>query len=411
MLVARCLVDPFNDRIPVRVANLEHFPLKLKTNLMLGEMHPVEDFCYMDNTDVEAEVCSNNNYGLLKRVCSEDIAPITEVHMDQVVPEIPEHWKSISVAKVDNVHVSGNITSVGSDSVENMAKLSKLPDYLIDLYSRSCTNLKDESLQENLAEVLVKHQQAFGKNKHDLGTCSFVKHRINTKDATPVRQPLRRTPKAFEGEEEKYLNDQLKAGVITPSKSSWASPVVLVRKKDQTVRWCIDYRKMNELTVKDAYPLPRIDMCLDCLSSASIFSVMDLQSGYWQLEIAESDRDKTAFISNHGLYEYVKMPFGLCNAPSTFQRCIELILRGLQWKTLLIYIDDIVIYSSNMEDHIRALDEVLVRLSKAGLKLKPSKCDFFKNEVLYLGHVISDKGVKPNPSAIDSVKFGKNQSL
>jgi hypothetical protein len=138
---------------------------------------------------------------------------------------------------------------------------------------------------------------------------------------------------------------------------------------------------------------------------------MDLQSGYWQLEIAESDRDKTAFISNHGLYEYVKMPFGLCNAPSTFQRCIELILRGLQWKTLLIYIDDIVIYSSNMEDHIRALDEVLVRLSKAGLKVKPSKCDFFKNEVLYLGHVISDKGVKPNPSAIDSVKFGKNQSL
>jgi hypothetical protein len=324
--------------------------------------------------------------------------------MDQVAPEIPEHWKSISVAKVDNVHVSGNVTSVGSDSVENMAKLSKLPDYLIDLYNRSCTNLKDESLQENLAEVLVKHQQAFGKNKHDLGTCPFVKYRINTKDATPVRQPLRRTPKTFEGEEEKYLNDQLKAGVITPSKSSWASPVVLVRKKDQTVRWCIDYRKMNALTVKDAYPLPRIDMCLDCLSSASIFSAMDLQSGYWQLEIAESDRDKTAFISNHGLYEYVKMPFGLCNALSTFQRCIELILRGLQWKTLLIYIDDIVIYSSNMEDHIRALDEVLGCLSKAGLKLKPSKCDFFKNEVLYLGHVISDKWVKLNPSAIDSVK-------
>ena len=101
------------------------------------------------------------------------------------------------------------------------------------------------------------------------------------------------------------------------------------------------------------------------------------------------------------------MNFELCNAPSTFQRCVELILRGLQWKTLLIYIDDIVIYSSNMEDHIRTLDEVLGRLSKAGLKLKPSKCDFFKNEVLYLGHVISDKGVKPNLSAIDSVKNWK----
>ena len=112
-------------------------------------------------------------------------------------------------------------------------------------------------------------------------------------------------------------------------------------------------------------------MCLDCLSSASIFSVM-----YLQLEIAESDRDKTAFITKYGLYEYAKMPFGLCNTPNTFQRCIELILRGLQWKTLLVYIDDIVIYSSNMEDHIRTLDEALGRLSKAGLKLKPSKCDF-----------------------------------
>ena len=244
------------------------------------------------------------------------------------------------------------------------------PIYLIDLYNRNCTNLKDESLQENLAEVLVKHQQAFAKNKHDLGACSFVKHRINTKDSTPVRQPLRRTPKAFEGEEEKYLNDQLNAGIITPSKSSWASPVVFVRKKDQFVRWCIDYRKVNELTVKDAYPLPRIDMCLDCLSSASIFSVMDLQCGYRQLEIAESDRDTTAFITKYGLYEYVKMPFGLCNAPSTFQRCVELILRGIQWKTLLIYIDEIVIYSSNME--------VLGSLSKAGLRLKPSKCDFFQ---------------------------------
>ena len=128
---------------------------------------------------------------------------------------------------------------------------------------------------------------------------------------------------------------------------------------------------------------------------------------YLQLEIAESDRDKTAFITKYGLYEYAKMPFGLCNTPNTFQRCIELILRGLQWKTLLVYIDDIVIYSSNMEDHIRTLDEALGRLSKAGLKLKPSKCDFFKNEVLYLGHVISDKGVKPNPSDIDSVKIWK----
>lgn len=407
VVVARSLVDPFQNRIPVRLANLESFPVKLEKNHMIGEMHPVIDVNYLDNMDKETEVCSQNNFNMIKTMCSADVTPISQVHAVQAVPEIPENWNNDSRANVELVHASYAGTSKDSDDTENKAKLSELPEYLVDLYKRSCTNLKDELLQNKLHEVLMKHQEAFAKSKTDLGRCSLVKHRINTKDATPVRQPLRRTPKAFEGEEEKYLQDQLQAGVITPSKSSWASPVVLVRKKDQSVRWCIDYRKVNDLSVKDAYPIPRIDMCLDCLSSASIFSIMDLQSGYWQLEIEESDRDKTAFITKYGLFEYKKMPFGLCNAPSTFQRCVELILRGLQWKTLLIYIDDIVIYSSDLTTHIQMLDEVLSRLSKAGLKLKPTKCDFFRNEVLFLGHVISDKGIKPNPSAIQSIKDWK----
>lgn len=120
-------------------------------------------------------------------------------------------------------------------------------------------------------------------------------------------------------------------------------------------------------------PYQKYICALIALAEASVFSVMDLQSGYWQLKVAPEDRHKTAFITKYGLFEYTKMPFGLCNAPSTFQRCMELIFRGMQWKTLLIYLDDIILYSSNLDDHFEKLDEVLSRLKRAGLKLKPSK--------------------------------------
>ena len=174
-----------------------------------------------------------------------------------------------------------------------------------------------------------------------------------------------------------------------------------------SVRWCIGYRRLNDSTIKDAYPLPKISMCLDCLAEASVFSVIDLQSGYWQLKVAPEDRHKTAFITKYGLFEYTKMPFGLCNAPSTFQRCMELMFRGMKWKTLHIYLDDIILYSSNLDDHFEKLDEVLSRLKRAGLKLKPSKCEFIKDEVVYLGHVVCRNGIKPNPKIIDSVEKWK----
>ena len=148
-------------------------------------------------------------------------------------------------------------------------------------------------------------------------------------------------------------------------------------------------------------------MCLDCLGSAKLFSTLDLQSGYWQIEMDKDDRAKTAFITKHGLFEYNKMPFGLATAPSTFQRCMEMVLRGLQWKSLLIYLDDIIIFSSTFDEHIVRLNEVLNRLAKAGLKLKPSKCHLLQKEVLFLGHIVGQEGVKPNPKIIEAVKSWK----
>jgi hypothetical protein len=280
----------------------------------------------------------------------------------------------------------------------------KLPDHLVDLYEKGSEKLISHKHKVKFAEVLLQNSDAFARNKLDLGTCSMITQTNYTNGAKPIHQPLRRTPQGFEGEEEKYLKDQIEIGVVKPSKSSWASPVCLVRKKDDSVRWCIDYRQLNDCTVKDAYLSLKISMCLDCLDNVSVFSVMDLQSGYWHLQTAPEDRHKIAFITKYGLLEYTEMPFGLCNAPSTCQMCMELIFRGTQWKTLLIYLDDIILYSSNLDDHFDKMNEVLSRLKNAGLKLKPSKCEFLKDEVVYLEDVVCKDGIKPNPKVIESVK-------
>ena len=186
------------------------------------------------------------------------------------------------------------------------------------------------------------------------------------------------TPKAFEADEDEIIEQQLRAGIITESTSPWASPLVFVRKHDGSTSACVDYRERNDVTSFSAYPLPRVADCLDCLYGAKIFSTLDFQAGYWQIEVKPEDSPNRAFICRRGLFEYVTMSFGLCNASRTFKRCMELIMCGLQWKTLLIYLDDLIIFSSTFDEHIARLEEVFSRLSKAGLKLKPSKYALFQ---------------------------------
>ena len=281
-------------------------------------------------------------------------------------------------------------------------KVQHLAEPIRDLYEKSSKGLDSEERGKLLA-LLLKHDSLFAKSPEDLGRTMVLKHSIDTGNATPVKQPPRRPPRAFMGEEEDIIKSQLASGVVRESTSPWASPMVYVRKKDGSTRPCVDYRRLNELTKKDAYPLPRIDDCLDCLGGASLFSTLDLQSGYWQIEVNEEDKPKTAFTCRSGLWEYNMMPFGLCGAPSTFERCMELVMRGLQWKTLLIYLDDLIIYSTNFGEHISRLDEVFNRLSKAGFKLKPSKCQLFQEEVEFLGHVVTKDGVKPDMQKVKAV--------
>ena len=191
--------------------------------------------------------------------------------------------------------------------------------------------------------------------------------------------------------------------VIKPSKSPWASPVVLVKKKDGTMRFCVDYRKLNAVTHKDTYPLPRIDDALHILSGSHWFNTIDLLSGYWQVGVAEKDKEKTAFTTQEGLFEFNVMPFGLCNAPATFQCLMDLTLAGMLWTECLVYLDDIIIFGRTFEDHLRNLTSVLERLRGVNLKAKPSKCAFFQKQVLYLGHIVSPNGVATDPSKTDRI--------
>jgi hypothetical protein len=196
----------------------------------------------------------------------------------------------------------------------------------------------------------------------------------------------------------------LDAGVALPSYSPWASHVVLVEKKDSSTCFCVDYWRLNSITKKDTYPLPRIDEMLDQLQGTRIFSSLDLASGFWQVPLMKNAKEKTAFVCKEGLYEFDTMPFGLCNATGTFQRLMDVVLGNLRWERALVYVDDIIVFSKTFEQHLTDLQRIFERLVAAGLKIKPSKCSMGLTELVYLGHVIDRHGICPDPAKIAAVK-------
>ena len=261
----------------------------------------------------------------------------------------------------------------------------------------------NEEEKTQLFALLLQYHTLFATSDDDLGHTARVQHRIDTGNAHPIRQSVRRMPQLRRQEAKKLLDDMLRRSVIQPSSSPWASPVVLVPKEDGSLRFCIDYRKVNAVTRKDAYPLPRVDDTLDTLAGSKWFTTLDLLSGYWQVEVSPEDREKTAFCTHEGLFEFRVMPFGLCNAPATFQRLMDSVLAGLQWSTCLVYIDDIVIPGKTFQAHLTHLRAVFDRLSEAGLKLKPRKCHFCLQEVKFLGHIVSSDGIRTDPSKTEKV--------
>ncbi|CAK1600010.1 unnamed protein product [Parnassius mnemosyne] len=186
----------------------------------------------------------------------------------------------------------------------------------------------------------------------------------------------------------------VKDGVIEPSSSPWCSPVVLIKMKDGSMRFCVDYHRLNDVTKKDSYLLPRIDDTLDMLIGIKWFSTLDLKSGSWQVEINPKDKAKTAFSTGKGLWQFKVMPFGLCNAPATFERLMELVLTGLIGDACLVYLDDIIIVGHTFEEYFQDLERVLMKLQSANLKLSPKKCSLFKRQISLLGYVVSEESAR-----------------
>ena len=252
--------------------------------------------------------------------------------------------------------------------------------------------------QQQLNELFREFSDVFSRGEDDLGSTPLLEHAIET-HGPPLRQPYRRQNPAVRREEMAQVQQMLSSNVIRSSNSPWASPVVMVRKKDGSLRFCVDFRQLNAATVKDAHPLPRIDDLLDALHGAKWFSTLDLKSGYWQVPITEQDKAKTAFRTSSGqLFEFNQVPFGLCNAPATFSRLMDRVLAGLHWETCLFYLDDIIVFSYSWEEHLARLRQVFERLRHANLKLGADKCTFAAKEVNYLGHRVTEEGLLPDSS-------------
>ena len=296
---------------------------------------------------------------------------------------------------------------VGTDTCENTETGTtanpekQLEDQIgnVDL-SKFPTGLHDKA-----RAILAKHQSMWNGK---LGTIETTEHRM---ELLPEHAPVWQAPYRMGHKEREFesaeIGKMLKDGIIRPSKSDWASPVVLAPKGDGSLRFCIDYRAVNEATRRDSYPIPRMDDCIDTLGEARYFSTLDANSGYWQIPMRKKDIPITAFTSHEGLYEFVRMPFGLKNAPATFQRALDMILSGYNWKTCLVYIDDVIIYSRTGEDHLRDVDSVLQVLKQAGVSLKFDKCRFFTDSVRYLGHIIRPGTLEVDDSHVRALKLAK----
>ena len=281
-----------------------------------------------------------------------------------------------------------------------------VPEHLADLYSRSIENLS-ENERFKLRSLLNEYSEIFAKDSYDIGHTDLVKHHIETGDEPPVRQRARRLPMVQLEELKKQVEDLKNRNIIRESNSNWASNVILVKKKDSTWRLCVDYRELNTKTKnQDPYLLPRIDDTLDALAHAEYFCTLDLIQGYHQIELSETSKPKTAFLTPKMTpchWEYNYMPFGVTGGPSTFQRLIDRILKGLEYKIALAYLDDIIVFGKSIDECLDRLTLIFERLRKAGLKLKPKKCSLFKRKILYLGHVVSNEGVSCDPEKVEAV--------
>lgn len=303
------------------------------------------------------------------------------------------------VSRIKELYLdTGSVSHIHSSREE-----TELPEHLVSMFEEGCVGLNNEQRVE-FKQFLLRNKMSFAR-PGEVGRTHMGTHKIKLRDETPIKEPPRRIPIHKREILDKEIEKLEKRGLIEKSTSPWSSQLVLVQKKDGSWRMCVDYRKLNERTIKDAYPITRIDDNLDALSGADWFTSLDLDMAYHQVPMEDGDKEKTAFATPRGgLYHYVTMPFGLCNSPGTFQRVMEKVLAGLQWQVAVLYLDDIIVYGRTFEEHFTNLETVLERINNAGLKLKPTKCHFLRKETKFLGHIVSKQGVRTDPDKTSAVE-------
>ena len=346
LLVAKALVSPTTGTVPVRIANPYDQSFKLYKNTIVATYEPIE-------------------------------------------PEL--------ILSVNNVQSEQNLPATCSNT--------DIPEHLKELHSKSSQHLTQEQ-QARLKQILTKYQNQFSKNAHDLGRTTLIEHHINVQPGTkPIKQQPYRLPLAKRQDAEKEIKAMAERDLIEPSTSPWSSPAIIVPKKNGGIRFCIDYRRLNKVTIPDSMPLPRCDDSLDALGGSKWFSTLDLRSGFHQLALAKESRPYTAFcIPGSGLWQFKVVPFGAMNSPAEFERLMEKVFAGLTYVTLLLYLDDIIVYGKTFEIHLQNLEEVFKRLAEANLKLNPEKCALFQPQVSFLGHLVSEAGIAVDPEKIKAVQ-------
>lgn len=277
-----------------------------------------------------------------------------------------------------------------------------------EVLSRLRTNHLNVEERANLEALCSRYADVFYLEGEALTFTNKIKHRIRTTDEIPVYTKSYRYPYVHRDEVKHQIGKMLEQGIIQPSESAWSSPIWIVPKKSDAsgkVKWrlVVDFRKLNEKTIDDKYPIPNIADVLDKLGNCQYFTTLDLASGFYQVEMSPEDIPKTAFNVEHGHFEFLRMPMGLKNSPSTFQRVMDNVLKDLQNTICLVYLDDIIVFSTSLQEHLVNLEKVFARLRDSNFKIQMDKSEFLKLETAYLGHIISSEGIKPNPDKISAV--------
>ena len=379
-------------RVFITITNNCNYDILLPGKTCLGELHLVASVTPAEVTFKEFDGRSEETDKDSSVNLTEESKKVIRTEANETRTKDTSQTEPIQVCEVD---------------VGCVEKVKPSEKFLKELDAMDMTMLSEEQ-RAAARKMIVENSESFAQHEDDIGDASELQMNINTTDEAPVQRSYNAIPKPLYAEVKNHIQNLLNRGWITHSKSSWASPVVVVRKKNGEMRLCVDFRLLNNKTIKDKHPLPKVQHTIDNLSGSTWFTTLDQSKAYYQGYISEESRKKTAFVSPVGFFEFVRIPFGLSNAPSAFQRYMQQTLSDFNEDFVIPYIDDVIIFSNNFDDHLLHIQKVLQRLRSKGLKLKLEKCEFFKREVHFLGRVVGQNGYRMDERSVAAVTAMKH---